>query len=136
MAFGSSSTLQQDDGVAAVAASSGSPGGGPGGGAAQKAEIGAFRPGSLSFGNVVLSHVVAHEWQVNSVIIKVTTPPASAYDFDIDIGGTVVTVTLPGGQSLMTASIDEGISAESEVRVTAKSNDTDIEDIRTTLDVS
>jgi len=137
MALSSGSTLQQSDEVAAVVAtSSGSSGGGAGGGAPQKAEIGAFRPGALTFGNIVLSHVVAHDWQINSVIIKVGTPPASGYDFDIDIGGTIVTVTLPGGQPTTTADIGEGISAESEVRVTAKSNDTDIEDIRTTLDVS
>jgi hypothetical protein len=131
MAFSSGSTLQQTDEVAPV-------GGGAvgGGGVTANTEIASFRPGSLSQGSLLLSHYARHEWTIESVLFVAGTPPSSDFDFEVSVPGTTVTVTLAGGQTQVQQSVDQTLSAGAELRVTAKSTDPDISDMRTSFDVS
>jgi hypothetical protein len=109
---------------------------GGGGSVAANTEIAAFRPGSLSQGALLLSHYARHEWTIESVLFVAGTPPSSNFDFEVSVAGTTVTVTLPSGKTQVQQSIGETLTAETELRVTAQSNDADIADIRTSFDVS
>jgi len=109
---------------------------GGGGGVAANTEIAAFRPGSLFQGALLLSHYARHEWTIESVLFVAGTRPSSNFDFEVSVAGTTVTVTLPSRETQVQQSIGETLTAETELRVTAQSNDADITDIRTSFDVS
>lgn len=109
---------------------------GAGVGSAGNNEVSSYWVGSIPGDAVVFSHVVRHDWLVDSLVVMAGTAPASDFDITIDIGATQRIKTLGSGQNRATFDISTTIIAEEELRVTGQSAaDSAIEDFRCSFDL-
>lgn len=101
------------------------------------AEVSSYRPGVLPADATVFSHLVRHGWTFETLLLQVGTDPSVDFDFTINVGGTTQTVTLNGGDTQDTYTVQLAASGGDLVEVTGENTrDGDLADVRCAFDVS
>jgi hypothetical protein len=119
-----------------IAVQSSTGGGGGGGAVPNDVEVSSFKPGAVGASTLVFSHVTRHSWDLQSLLIFAGTAPAADYSFDVNVAGTVQTVTLAGGAQSDTYSINGSLANGDRLFVVSEDSiDSNLADLHCSFDV-